>query len=116
MSHQFLVMPFTWDGMNLLRLCQRGWHAKFNIANENFDCGKPAVTGSRAIATLLLDVRKKVENQCGVDLLDADLGRLDSEPLAGKDEQEPKGMRVGLARVSAAAQLDGHVFAQKPGY
>jgi hypothetical protein len=65
---------------------------------------------------LFLDVREKVENQRGVDLLDADLGGLDSEPLAGKNEQEPKGMSVGLARVRAATLLNRHVFAQKPSY
>jgi hypothetical protein len=36
---------------------------------------------------LFLDVSEKVENQRGVDLLDADLGGLDSQPLTDKNEQ-----------------------------
>jgi hypothetical protein len=116
MSHQPLVMAFTRDGMDLLRLCQRGGNAKFDISDEGFDSSEPPVARSRAITTLFLDVREKVENQCGVDLLDADLGGLDSEPLAGKDEQEPKSMSIGLARMSAATLHNRHVFAQKTSY
>ena len=116
MSHEPLVVAFTWDGMDLLRLCQRGGHAKFDISDEGFDSSEPPVTRSRAITTLFLDVKEKVENQRSVELLDADLGGLDSEPLAGKNEQEPKGMSVGLARVRAAPLLDRHVFAQKTSY
>jgi len=37
MSHQPLVMPLTRDGMDLLRLCQRGGHAKFDISDERFE-------------------------------------------------------------------------------
>jgi hypothetical protein len=102
--------------VDLLRLCQRGGHAKFDVSDECFDGSESSVPRSRAVTTLFLNVREKVQNQRGVDLLDADLGGLDSEPLAGKNEQEPKGMSVGLARVRAATLLDGHVFAQETSY
>ena len=59
--------------MDLLRLCQRGGHAKFDIPDEGFDGSESPVTRSRAVTTLFLDVREKVENQRGIDLLDADL-------------------------------------------
>jgi hypothetical protein len=36
---------------------------------------------------LFLDVSEKVENQRCVDLLDTDLGGLDSQPVTGKNEQ-----------------------------
>ena len=73
MPRQPLVMAFTRDGMDLLRLCQRGGHAKFDVPDEGFDGSESPVTGSRAVTTLFLDVTEKVENQRGIDLLDADL-------------------------------------------
>jgi hypothetical protein len=36
--------------------------------------------------------------------------------LAGEDEQEPKGMGVGLARMWTAPLLNQQVFAQEAGY
>src|SRR5437870_2925789 len=102
MSDQPLVMAFARNGMDLPCLCQYGGHAEFDISDEGFDCGESSIASSRAIATLFFDVSEKVENQRGVDLLDTDLGRLDPEPLTGKDEQEPKSVSVGLAGVGAA--------------
>ena len=116
MPHERLVMAFTRDGVDLLRLCQGGGHAELDIPDKGFDCGESSVARGRAVATLFLDVGEEVENQRGVDLLEADLGGLDPKPLAGKDEQEPKGMGVGLARVGTATLLDRHVFAQEAGY
>jgi hypothetical protein len=59
---------------------------------------------------VLLEVGEKIEDQRGIDLLKGDLGRLDSQPLAGKDEQEPEGVSVSLARARTTALLDRHVF------
>jgi hypothetical protein len=39
MPNQRLVMTFTWDGVDLPRLCQSGWYAKFDISDERFDRG-----------------------------------------------------------------------------
>jgi hypothetical protein len=73
MPHQPLVMTFTRDGVDLLRLCQRGGHAKFDIPDEGLDGSESPVTRSRAVTTLFLDGREKVEDQRGIDLLEADL-------------------------------------------
>ena len=93
------------------RLCQSGRHTELDISDEGFDRGESSVASGRAVATLFFDVSEKLENQSGVDLLDADLGRLDPEPLTSEDEQEPKGVSVGLACVGAATLFDRHVFA-----
>jgi hypothetical protein len=116
MPYQSLVMAFAGDGMDLPRLCKRGRHAKFNISDKGFDRRESSVARSRAIAALFLEVRKKIENQRSVNLLDTDLGGFDTEPLTGKNEQEPKGMSIGLARARAATLLNRHVFAQETGY
>ena len=113
MPHQRLVMAFARDGMDLPRLFKCGGHAEFDIPDEGFDYGEPSIARNRAVAAVFLDVSEKAENQICVDLFDADLGGLDTEPLAGKNEQELKGMSVGLARVGAATLRDRHVFAQE---
>jgi hypothetical protein len=115
MPNQPLVMAFARDGMDLTCLCQCGGHAEFDISDKGFNRGESSVASSRAISPLFFDVSEKLENQSGIDLLEADLRRLDLEPLTGKDEQEPKGVSVGLACVGAAALFDRHVFAQKTG-
>jgi hypothetical protein len=115
MPHQPLVMAFARNGMDLPCLCECGGHSEFDISDEGFHRGQSSIASSRAIAALFFDVSEKVENQSSVDLLDTDLGRLDPEPLTGKDEQEPKGVSVGLAGVGTATLLDRHVFAQKTG-
>ena len=113
MPHQRLIVPLTWDGVDLARLCQCGGHAKFDIPDEGFDCGQSSVARGRAVAAMFLDVSEKVENQRSIDLLKADLRGLDPQPLTGKDKQQPKGMGVGLAGVLATALLDRHVLAQE---
>ena len=87
MPHQRLVMAFTRNGMDLLRLCQHGGHTEFEISNEGFDGSESSVTCSRAVPTLFLNVREKIENQRCVNLLDTDLGRFDAEPFTGKKKQ-----------------------------
>jgi hypothetical protein len=111
MPHERLIMPFTRDGVDLTRLCQGGGNAELDIPNKGFNCSESSVARGRAIASLFLDVSEEVENQRRVDLLETDLGGLDPKALAGKDEQEPKGVSIGLARVRAAPLLDRHVFA-----
>ena len=68
-------MPFTRDGVDLLRLCQGGGNAEFNIPNKGFDCSESSVARGRAVTSLFLDVSEEVENQRGVDLLDDRSGR-----------------------------------------
>src|SRR5450631_3766937 len=116
MLQQFLVMTFPRDGVDLPRLCQCGGHTKLDVPDEGFDGGESSVTRGRAVAALFLDVGEEVENQCGVDLFEGDLGGPDPQALAGEDEQESKGMRVGLARMGAAPLLSWQVFAQEAGY
>src|SRR5687768_17354904 len=84
MPYQPLVMALARNGMDLPCLCQCGRHAEFDISDERFDRGESSIASSRAIATLFFDVSEKVKNKSSVDLLDADLGRLDPEPLTGK--------------------------------
>ena len=75
MPHQPLVMAFARDGVDLPCLRQGGGHAELDISDEGFDRGESSVARSRAVAALFLDVSEKVENQRGVDLLDARSGR-----------------------------------------
>jgi hypothetical protein len=87
MPHQHLVMAFVRDGVDLPCLRQGGGHTELDISDEGFDRGESSVTRGRRVAALFLNVSEKVENQRGVDLLDTDLGGLDSQPLTGKNEQ-----------------------------
>jgi hypothetical protein len=73
MPHERLVVAFPRDGVDLPRLCQGGGHAELDIPDEGFDCGEPSIARGRAVAALFLNVSEEVENQRGVELLEADL-------------------------------------------
>ena len=115
MPRQRLVMTLCWDGVDLHDLLQGGRHAELDIPHEGLDRGEPGIAGRSTVATLLLDVGQEVEHEGGVDVLEAELGRSLSHTFAGKDEQQPKGVRVGFAGVGAVAPLGRHVFAQEGG-
>ena len=55
-------MPFTRDGVDLLRLCQGGGNAELDIPNKGFDCSESSVARGRTITSLFLDVGEEVEN------------------------------------------------------
>ncbi len=116
MPHKRLVMAFARDGVNLPRLSQCRGHTEFDISDKCFDCGKSSVAGGRAVTALLFQVSEKVQNQSGINLLDAYLGGLDRKPLTCKHEQKPKSMSVSLAGVGAATLFDRHVLTQEAGY
>ena len=62
MPHECLIMPFTRDGVDLLRLCQGRGHAELNIPNKGLDCGESSVARGRTITSLFLNVGEEVEN------------------------------------------------------
>jgi hypothetical protein len=57
--------------MNLPCLCQCGGHTEFDISDKRFDCGQSSIASGRAVTALFLQVCEKVQNQRGIDLLEA---------------------------------------------
>jgi len=110
MPNQPLVMAFIGDGVDLPHLRQSGGQAKLHVPDEGFNSGESSVARGGGVAALLLEVGEKIEDQRGIDLFKGDLRGLDPQPLAGKNEQEPKGVGVSLARVRTATLLGRHVF------
>jgi hypothetical protein len=75
MSDEGLVMAFLRNRVDLARLRQSGWDFELDVAHERLDGRQPRITGGRAIAALLLEMREEIEHQCGIELLEADLRR-----------------------------------------
>ena len=99
--------------MDLPDLFQGGRDAELDVPREGLDRGEPGIASSCVVTTLLLDVGQEVEHQGRVDLLEAELRGPLAQTVAGKDEQQPEGVRVSLACVGTVAPLDRHVFAQE---
>jgi hypothetical protein len=69
MAYERLIVSFTWDGTNLSHLRQSGGHAEFNIAEEGLDGSEAPITCCCSVAALLLDMKEKIENYLGSNLL-----------------------------------------------
>ncbi len=96
---QGLVMALCRNGVDLHDLLQGSGDAELDMAHEGLDRGEPGVAGRSTIATLLLDVGQEAEHEGRVDVFEAELRGSLPHTFAGKDEQQPKGVRVALAGV-----------------
>ncbi len=114
MPRQRLVVTLCRDGVDLHDLLQGGRHAELDIPHKGLDRGQPGIAGRSTIATLLLDMGQEVEHEGGVNVLEAELGGSLSHTFAGKDEQQPKGVRVGFAGVGAVAPYVSNRFQIRP--
>ena len=83
----------------ILRLVHR------HVAIERADRGKTRVSAAGAVATDLLDMGEEVADECGIKVLNPQLGRWPVPPLARVAEQQSEGVAIACNRVRAGLQL-----------
>src|SRR5216684_1596644 len=115
MTDELLIMALDGDGVDLTDLLQSGRHLVFDVAHERLDRGKAQIAGGDTIATLALDVAKKVKDQRRVQLFDKKLRRSCPDALSREGKQEPEAVGIGFTAMRAIAPLSGHVVAQEAG-
>src|SRR5258705_195332 len=113
MTDKLLIVALDGDGVDLTDLLQSRRHLVFDVAHERLDRGKAQIAGGDTIATLALDVTKKVQDQRRVQLFDKKLRRSCPDALSREGKQEPEAVGIGFA--AAIAPLSGHVVAQEAG-
>jgi len=62
-TDKLLIVALDGDGVDLTDLLQSLRHLVFDVAHERLDRGKAQIAGGDTIATLALDVTKKVQDQ-----------------------------------------------------
>ncbi|KAH2845162.1 hypothetical protein KXW36_009163, partial [Aspergillus fumigatus] len=115
-TDKLLIVALDGDGVDLTDLLQSRRHLVFNVAHERLDRGKAQIAGGGSIAALALDVTKKVQDQCRVELFDKKLRGFCLDALRREGEQEPEAeagdqrskeghMGSPMINVSAAAAM-----------
>src|SRR5216683_3953883 len=112
---KLLIVALDGDGVDLTDLLQSRRHLVFDVAHERLDRGKAQIAGGDTIATLALDVTKKVQDQRRVQLFDKKLRRSCPDALSREGKQEPEAVGISFAAMRAIAPLSGHVVAQEAG-
>ena len=92
-----LIVTLLRNRVDLSDLGQRGADVAFDVVHEGLDRGEPRIAGRGAVAALVFEVREEVEDQRGIELLEAELGG--PQARAREGAQQPVGVGVGLARV-----------------
>src|SRR5712675_1192090 len=114
-TDKLLIVALDGDGVDLTDLLQSRRYLVFDVAHERLDRGKAQIAGGDTIATLALDVTKKVKDQRRVQLFDKKLRRSCPDALSREGKQEPEAVGIGFTAMRAIAPLSGHVVAQEAG-
>src|SRR5207244_6989180 len=79
---------------------------------KGFDRSQTRVAGTGTIAPLGLKMREKIHHQMGIEMLQTQVRRGQSQPLAGEGEQQLKGIGVAVRGVLTGPQLQRRLPAQ----
>jgi hypothetical protein len=84
----------------------------FHEMHERLDGRETEVSRPWAVGALGLEVFQKGRHQWGIELLELEIGGLDSQTRAGKGEQELERVGVSIAGVPACAAFQGKAFTE----
>src|SRR5258706_13899700 len=87
-TDKLLIVALDGDGVDLTDLLQSRRYLVFDVAHERLDRGKAQIAGGDTIATLALDVTKKVQDQRRVQLFDKKLRRSCPDAFSREVAQE----------------------------
>ena len=87
----------------------------FHEAHERLDGRQSEVAGPRAVGALGLEMIQECHHQRGIDMLELEIRRRDSEAQAGESEKELERVCIGIAGVLACAAFQGKPFTEKGG-
>jgi hypothetical protein len=111
--HRSSNMTFAWQGKDLLALEHQGWIIHRHEPEEGADGSQPRIPTAGAIAPIRFNVRQKVAYQRRVQILRFDFGWSLAALLAGKDQQQTKGVTITGNRVRAGFHLRHEPFGKK---
>src|SRR5260370_19519289 len=94
-TDKLLIVALDGNGVDLTDLLQSRRYLVFDVAHERLDRGKAQIAGGDTIATLALDVTKKVQDQRRVQLFDKKLRRSCPDAISREGKQEPE--EVGMS-------------------
>jgi hypothetical protein len=94
-------------------LIQRGGEPIFHETHERLDGRQAEVTGPRTVGALGLEMVQEAHHQWGIEMLELEIRRRDSEPYAGEPEKKLEGVCVGITSVLACAAFQGKPFTEK---
>jgi hypothetical protein len=98
-------MTFARQGKDLLALQHQGWIIHRHEPEEGADGGQPRIPAAGAVSTFAFEICQKVTYHRRVQILRSDFGWSLAALLAGKEQQQTKGVTITGNRVRAGFHL-----------
>jgi hypothetical protein len=108
-----MVGAFELDGLDLLVLVHEFGNMKGQEPEEGLDGAQALISGNRAVAPLLLEALKELEDQGRIDVGEVDGLRVDVVPVAEIADEQPHTVAVAGNGVRGEAAFGGQIGGEK---